>query len=506
MRQKELLGYSHLVRQFSLVTLKQPLCCFLGPGSTLTRERTPEGMEVHYPERYRTDGSWQGHLLFAIRHEGINLEVLQALFRNVQATEMAVLVSSSPLSVYTRRLWFLYEFLTGSELPVPPLKSGNYDYVLPPDEYFCLDKAHSWKAKRQRLVCNLPGNREFCPLVRLTPGIQAYLEKNLASQVTEAIAPYPLSLIDRASDFLHLKETKSSYAIERQTPSQRRTAAFMNILRTAGREKLTKDLLLCLQNAIVEERYAERDYREDQVYVGQTLAPGRELVHFIGVKPEDLPPFMAAYLETAERLTEASCDAVICAAVLSFAFVFLHPFDDGNGRLHRYLMHHILQAKGFTPENVLFPISAHLYKNAKLYDGMLEDFSRRLLPLVEYHWNPEGTMTVENETADFYRHIDFTQIVEAFFAVVEQTLETDLLPELDYLVRWERARSRMREIVDMPDRKAQQFILFTQQNKGTFPKSRRQIFSELSQEEIASLAAVVREELLSPPEHNNSPS
>ena len=55
----------------------------------------------------------------------------------------------------------------------------------------------------------------------------------------------------------------------------------------------------------------------------------------------------------------------------------------------------------------------------------------------------------------------------------------------------------MKEIVDMPDRKAAQFILFTQQNKGVFPKSRRHAFAELSDAEISSLAKAVKEELLS---------
>lgn len=492
----EKLGYSHLICRFDLITLEQKLQCFLGSGSTLTKDSTPDGVEVHYPERYRTDGTWQGHLLFAIKYEGINMEVLKALFQKVDPCEMASLVSSTPHGIYTRRLWFLYEFLTGRELPVSALRTGNYDYVLPPDKYFCLDEAHSWKARRQRLICNLPGNSVFCPVVRLTSRLKACLRKDLAAQVNDTVSGYSAELIYRASDFLYLKETKSSYAIERQTPSQKRAAAFMNILRDAGKRDLNKSLLIRLQNAIVEERYAEGDFRSDQVYVGQTLAPGREYIHFIGVKPEDVKRFMDAYLETAERLLDSSCDAVICAAVLSFAFVFIHPFDDGNGRLHRYLMHHVLSAKGFSPENVIFPVSALLHKNAKLYDGMLENFSKRLLPLVKYHLAADGSMSVENDTADFYRYIDFTQIAEAFFGAVEQTLKTELVPELDYLARWEQARSRMREIVDMPDKRVSQFILFAQQNRGAFPRGRRNCFPELTDEEIAALAKIVEEELL----------
>ena len=371
----ERLGYSHLIEFFSLSVLEQPVQCFLHAGSVLTREVTSTGVEIHYPRRFRTNGSWQSHLLFAIKHEGVNLEVLKALFQRIDMQDMSALVSASPHSVYVRRLWFLYEFLTEHELSVPPLKTGNFDYVLPPEEYFCLDKAHSWNARRQRLVCNLPGNAVFCPIVRMTPCIREYLQKDLASRVTEAISGYSAELLYRASDFLYLKETKSSYAIERQTPSQKRTAAFMGILREAGKERLTKSLLLRLQNAIVDERYAEKDYRDDQVYVGQTLAPGRELVHFIGLKPNDLKQFMEAYLETAGRLINSSCDAVICAAVLSFAFVFIHPFDDGNGRITRALTDMLL-ARSEQCRKRFYCISAEIKVMQKGYYDVLEKTQR----------------------------------------------------------------------------------------------------------------------------------
>ena len=489
------IGYSFLIEQYGLTVLEQPLKCFLGTGSDLTKERTPEGMEIYYPKRFQTDDTWQSHLRFAIRHEGVNLEVLKALFPRLDVREMVEFVSSSPQSIYIRRLWFFYEFLTGHELPVPGLKTGNYEYVLSPNEYFCLDKEHSTHAKRQRLICNLPGDAVFCPIVRMSSFIQDCLRKDLASRVTTAIAQYPAELIYRASSFLYLKETKSSYAIERQTPSQRRTTAFTNLLKEAGRDKLDKSLLIRLQNAIVEERYQERDYRKSQVYVGQTLAPNRELVHFIGVKPGDLPSFMGAWLDAAERLLASSCDAVISAAVLSFAFVFIHPFEDGNGRLHRYLLHHILNAKGFNPENIIFPVSALLYKDVKRYNDMLESFSRKLMAQVQFHLADDGSMTVDGETADFYRYIDFTHIVEAFFCVVEETLKTELVPELDFLACWERIRVRMKEVVDMPDRKASQFILYVRQNGGLLPGRRRKEFAELSEDEITALSAIVREEL-----------
>jgi Fic family protein len=37
------------------------------------------------------------------------------------------------------------------------------------------------------------------------------------------------------------------------------------------------------------------------------------------------------------------------AAATAFGFVYVHPFQDGNGRIHRCLVHHVLAERKFTP-------------------------------------------------------------------------------------------------------------------------------------------------------------
>lgn len=495
----EPIGYAYLINFFALEVLAPYKKSYLTTRSVRSKEITQDGEEEYFPLKFMMDDTWQGHLLFAVKHEGINLQIMKAIFGKVGSVDISELVQRKRHSVYLRRIWFFYEFLTGKTLSIPPVKTGNYDYVLPPEQYFVLDEAHSSRAKRQRLVNNLPGNANFCPIVRMTQKVKDGIQKNFNIRISDILKKYPSELIYRATSFIYLKETKSSYAIERQTPSKQRTAAFMTILQQAGRIKLSEQLLIQLQNSIVDERYMESKYRSDQVYVGQTLMPGHELIHFIGAKPEDVPMFMNSWMETASKLLAADCNPVIAAAVISFSFVFIHPFDDGNGRIHRYLLHHVLAEKHFNPEHIIFPVSAVLYKNKKLYDGMLESFSKKLLPLIDYQLAVDGTMTVSNATADFYRYINFTQIVEDFFDVVEETLRSELIPELDYLIAWERARSQMREIVDMPECKVLQFILFTQQNSGNFPKARRALFAELADSEIDQLTEIVRREIIQRP-------
>ena len=36
---------------------------------------------------------------------------------------------------------------------------------------------------------------------------------------------------------------------------------------------------------------------------------------------------------------------------------------DGNGRIHRFLMHHVLAKRGYSPDGVIFPISAAILRD-----------------------------------------------------------------------------------------------------------------------------------------------
>ncbi len=51
-------------------------------------------------------------------------------------------------------------------------------------------------------------------------------------------------------------------------------------------------------------------------------------------------------------------DAVLAAAMVAFGFVFIHPFADGNGRIHRYLIHHLLLRKEYVAPGMIFPVSS----------------------------------------------------------------------------------------------------------------------------------------------------
>ena len=58
--------------------------------------------------------------------DGTNLAILASIFRAAPKKELQDYVASRPRGKYARRLWFLYELLTGSRLPVDDLRTGGY--------------------------------------------------------------------------------------------------------------------------------------------------------------------------------------------------------------------------------------------------------------------------------------------------------------------------------------------------------------------------------------------
>ena len=110
----------------------------------------------------RPQASLEGHLTFALKYEGLDLAVLKRLFLAAGPREIEALVRAKPTGSYARRIWFLYEWLTGTRLDLPDAERGAYVSVVDPDQQFA---APGHNSSRHRVKNNLPGTPDFCPLV-----------------------------------------------------------------------------------------------------------------------------------------------------------------------------------------------------------------------------------------------------------------------------------------------------------------------------------------------------
>jgi len=488
---ERLAGYAALIERYDLDVIPN-WHRSLVTTSGIRRIDSSEGIiEEVYTSKYWPGDTLGDHLEFALKYDGANLAILASLFEVVAEEDFLEYVCSRPTGKYARRLWYLYEFLTGRVLPLDDLKQGNYIDLLEPEEYYTVSPAR--QIRRQRINDNLLGNSRFCPIVRRTETLRSFETADLAGRCRRAVAGYSPELLRRALGYLYTKETKSSFEIENIKPTSTRTERFVALLQLAEQEDFCrKPRLIELQNRIVDQRFRDYDYRTCQNYVGETIVWQKERIHFICPKPEDLADMMEGLITAHKSMDDSDVSPVVHAAVISYGFVFLHPFQDGNGRIHRFLIHNILARRGFTPKGVMFPVSASMLKNPADYDASLEAFSRHIMALVEYSLDEEGRMTVHNDTARWYRYIDMTPQVEALFKFIDQTIEVELTQELAFLANYDETKKAIQEIVDMPDRLIDLFIRFCLQNNGRLSTQKRKShFDFLSDEEIARMEQAV---------------
>jgi hypothetical protein len=488
------IGYTALVKTFQLDVLRPWMTSYLLERGD-RRSRTEGGRrEELFPPRYFRGEAWADHLVFALKHEGLNLEVLAALFERLPRKEVESFIGNAPTGRYRRLVWFLFEWLTGQRLPFADLKRGNYIEVLDPERCYALPRDKGTFVRRQRVINNLAGTSAYCPLVRRTERLAAFEAEQLDEQARQQLRRFPEEVIYRAVQYLYVKETKSSYQIEHLQPGPRRMVRFVELLRRAGETAcFSEEALVALQQAIVEDRYAAKGFREHQNYVGQNLGPGRELVHYVPPRPEDLPALMEGWIACCRLMMEGGIHPVVTATVVGFGFVFLHPFEDGNGRIHRFLIHHVLSASGFTPSGMIFPVSAFMLKHVPVYDEALASYSREVMQHVEHRMNDAGELQVMNATASFYRFPDLTHLAEQLFAFVRDTIEMEFTAEMEFLAAFDTARRLMRDVVDMPDRRMDLFIRHCLQGGGRLSRNKRRRFTELTDREVADLEAIVAE-------------
>lgn len=491
-----LLGYSSLIDDYGLRVL--PLATTLRIDARIKghqRQQIGGRWFDLFEPKYQPEPGLIGQLQFALRYEGVNLQVLALLFDHHQiAVERAVCewLSKSPESRYARIACFLYEWLTCNELPItdPVSTRSRYVAVVDVTQQFALENGE--RITRFRVINNLPGNRQFCPMVRQTEYLKDAVAKDLHNKTQQVLASCDSHLLSRAVAYLYLKETQSSFEVEREKPSLQRAQRFTDLLRQADiRAPLTQERLVELQNAVLDPRFHEYTWRNRQNWIGKDLA-FRAQVDFVPARPEDLESLMEGFLVFPD-ITLMQLDAVILATCVAFGFVYIHPFMDGNGRIHRYLIHDLLAKAGFTPRGIVLPVSAVILANLADYVDTLEQFSRPLNQMTEY--NPEvPDSPAKGNDAVYYRYPDFTVQAEFLYRALERTIEKDLQQEINYLLGFDKAYMALNSQLDWPSHQLEIFIQVVHSNNGKLSANKRKShFYWMQEAEIQQAEIVVQQ-------------
>lgn len=476
-----LVGYGAIIEAYNL---QIPIPEELKLISYKKRQYKEEHWQV-FTSRHLPEDSLYAQLVFALKYEGVNLLVLKKLFEKIVKKEAEELFQIEPLSNYSRRLWFLYEWLLNVELKINDLKKGNYVSLI--DEKMQYAISPSVRSSRHRIINNLPGNKDFCPLITKTEKLEKYIASDLSNENNNYLSGIKKDVLLRASAFLLLKDSKASFTIEGESPKNNRAVRWGNAIGQAGLNDLTKDELLRLQQIVIEnDRFVNMGFRTEGGFVGEhDRLTGKPIPEHISARYNDLEKLLDGLISTNNILLKDELNAVLAAAVVAFGFVFIHPFEDGNGRIHRYLIHHILAKKGFTQQGIIFPISASILNHIDDYRKVLESYSQPLLDFINWEETKKNNVKVLNETIDFYRYFDATKQAEFLFECVEDTVKNIIPNEVKYLISYDSFKQFLDNEFEMPDKTVALLIRFLEQNDGKLSaRAREKEFAELTGNEV----------------------
>lgn len=192
---------------------------------------------------------------------------------------------------------------------------------------------------------------------------------------------------------------------------------------------------------------------------------GDPIPDHVSARWQDLESLMDELLAAAARLETMGYPPVLTAAALAFSFVFVHPFVDGNGRVHRYLIHHLLARQGFTPPGIIFPVSAAILEHLPVYRQVLECCSHAVLAFIPWQKTADHNVEALADTNAYYRYFDATPQTDFLFDCVAYTLEKTIPQEVAYLQRYDALKVWLDERFQMPDKLVAELIRFLEQNQ-----------------------------------------
>jgi len=478
-----LVGYGALIEAFRL---KVPLPDKISLISDKHRKYETEEWQVFTP-RHMPQDDLGGHLTFALKYEGIDLHVLKAVFESIEKSTIEKLILYEPQSQYNRKLWFLYEWLFEKKLDIPDLKQGNFVELVDTGIQYAGTAENS---SRHRIKNNLPGVNSFCPMIRKTAVLEEFIHADYSKKIETTLSQFHKDVLLRAASFLLLQDSKASFAIEGEKPAHTRALRWGRAISQSGIQPLSKEELLRLQQTVIESaRFIKMGWRKKGGFIGEhdryTLSP---VPSHISARFQDIDFLINGLIQTKQKLQDSRFDPVLAATIIAFGFVFIHPFVDGNGRIHRYLIHHILSKMNFSKQGIIFPVSAAMLNRISDYRKSLEIFSAPRLEWIEWKETSDHNVEVLNETRDLYRFFDATKQAEFLYSCVKDTVEEIIPAEVEYLVRFDAMKQYFESHFEIPDKTISLLIRFLEQSNGKLSeRAKKKEFGKFTAKEITSI-------------------
>ncbi len=435
-----------------------------------------------------------GHVLFALKHEGINLTILAQALPHIPAQVLEAELQKAPNGIYIRKACFLYEAFAGKELTQFSPVKGGFIPLFDPEQYLTMTGERN---SRWRVEFNGIGTLAYCATVERIPEVTALLAHDTLERVQQFIQNLPAGMMDRAINWAYLNETQNSFAIEKESPSEDKSRRFIQLLKQAHeRIPLSEDYLVSLQNATISNPYdMAAAFRHEQNHLANGLH-GAAGVTYVPPAPDLCRELMEQLMTLGNEVT-THIDPLVAAGIISFGFVFLHPFMDGNGRLSRFLIHQTLCRAGALKNGLLLPVSVAMKREERLYLETLQAFSRPAREFWDIRWIDQGNLSF-NFTGHpaIYRFWDATPGVQFTLEMAKRALEVELREETIFLENYDKIVKAVDERYDVRGSDLSNLVMMCLAQNGTVSKHRRKQFKYSVQEEVFDYIEQVTQTLL----------
>lgn len=446
-------GYARLatLNSWPMPALGQP--AYIGPVKAI--QYLPERIQVPYSSAPAPD-DLIGHLVFALRHETMNLPLLLAALADLNAERLAHEIRAKPTSQFLRQLGYFWEHTTQSALPVSDLDRGRYMDVFDVGRYYT---GRLWeKNRRWRLNFNGLGPIDYCPVVRRDTTLEARTHAVLAALTSWVQHEPDLPQLNRVLNWAYLAETQSSFQIEREVAQPAKAEGFVQALQAMREQQpLTETYLTELQQTVVTSPLnQEFHFRTEQNWL-QRAGRGALAVRYVPPPVADLRSLMGGFMAMVNAFADSNLPIFHQAALASFGFVYLHPFMDGNGRVSRLLAQHTLipaltRHTGINTAAIL-PLSVAMVSHEARYLATLERFSTPMRALWDVHVMGDGEFQMQYRGHQAsYASWDATEQSRFMVECAEYALNKSLIGESLYLRHYDDAFQAINTEFDWPDR------------------------------------------------------
>lgn len=488
-------GYAFLKAQLALSAFSVTKSAVVAPVKRIVTSIDGGALQVPAHVAPRSEDPLE-HILFALKHEGTNLQVLAEALPRVSVNQLVDRFRESPNSIYLRKACYLFEAFTGHQIEGLPPLTAPYTDLFDADRYVTGPKQRNSK---WRINFNGLGSLAYCPSVERTATIEAAIQSDVLGRTKAFLDSIGPVNADRALSWAYLSETESSFAIEREAPSGNKAEAFVALLHQAHEPTLlTEDYLCNLQSAAITnplDRAAA--FRHQQNWLRRGGVRGPTSVTYVPPAPALLHELMPAFLELVNTAPK-QIDPIVAAAISSFGFVYLHPYMDGNGRLSRFLFHHALCQSGRLDKGLLLPVSIAMKREEASYLETLKTFSKPARTLWDVRWIDEDQFDFVFHGRDtIYRYWDATPCVDFGFRMAEQALDVHLRQETEHLARFDRIREAVNAEYDVRNNDLHVLITSALQAGGVLSKNRRKQHALSVQPEVFDfIEELAKQELL----------